>query len=69
MSNGPERETCDQCHALPPAHIVWLLVTPVRFRLCCRCYVRSGSAPADWHPLCVKTYAEITGLPAPRRHG
>lgn len=26
---------------------------------CCECYIKAGNPPADWHPLCMKTYNEM----------
>jgi hypothetical protein len=30
---------------------------------CCRCYVQAGGSPADWHQLCMQTYAEMKAKP------
>lgn len=26
---------------------------------CCGCYVKAGNPPADWHTVCMRTYAEM----------
>jgi hypothetical protein len=31
---------------------------PMRY-WCCRCYVKAGNAPADWHSGCMRAYAEV----------
>lgn len=28
-------------------------------RMCCKCYVEAGNAPADWHSECMRTYAKL----------
>lgn len=45
-------EPCNDCDDRPASHHVgdrWQ---------CCECYVSDGYAPADWHPACMKAYAE-----------
>lgn len=44
---------CDDCKEHPVNHY-----DGYRRELCCRCHVADGNPPADWHPACMKAYAE-----------
>ena len=41
---------CEQCHQAVARH----RVDGVRY--CCKCYIRAGFDPADWHPDCVAEF-------------
>lgn len=55
-----ENKACDRCKNNVANHVTckWW-ETPDTKYLCCKCYVLSGSAPADWHPLCMETYKTL----------
>jgi hypothetical protein len=50
-------DTCDQCHGQLPRHTEWLPGRG-RQRLCYRCFVERGYAPADWHEECMRVANE-----------
>lgn len=56
----PERILCTSCGKHPWRHKVpsWWEDPPDRF-LCCRCFVKEGGAPADWHSECMKVAEEL----------
>lgn len=39
--------------------------TPQRSYQCCRCHVRSGDAPADWHTECMAEYQVMKDADSP----
>ncbi len=45
---------CDTCHKNPPSHDLYGVLN--KRQLCCRCYVREGNLPADWHPDCMNEW-------------
>lgn len=58
MSDGVDRskhEICDVCNERPSNHGVG------DRRLCCKCYIEEGNAPADWHTGCMKYYKQLKG--------
>lgn len=38
-------------------HISW--IKGKRINRCCKCHVKAGNAPADWHSKCIETYKQI----------
>jgi hypothetical protein len=52
-----DNQKCTKCGERLAKHEIhrWWKTPPDEY-LCCKCYVEGGGAPADWHPLCMKTY-------------
>ena len=57
MKDGQQCTKCNKREANHSIHKWW--ETPKDEYLCCKCYVEQGSAPADWHPLCMETYSKL----------
>jgi hypothetical protein len=62
--NEGDKGKCDKCGE-PASHDVWPVGANEKQSYCCRCHVLSGAAPADWHPGCMKTYAEMKAKGGP----
>jgi len=56
----PEEVMCDSCRERPAMHeeSSWWKDPPGRL-LCCRCYIKEGGDPADWHDECMEAYKEL----------
>lgn len=52
-----EGDACVGCGSSQIGHSIG------RSAWCCRCYVLTGNAPADWHPRCMATYLEMKAKP------
>lgn len=67
MIKDPTRTvSANYCCGTAASHRVGAIVT------CCRCYVRAGNPPADWHPACMKEatlrgYYNVKGPEGPHR--
>ena len=42
----------EECTGIP-RHQIWLPTKPAPDYLCCRCHIRRGGIPADWHSECM----------------
>ncbi|MCP4493342.1 MAG: hypothetical protein GY820_39460 [Gammaproteobacteria bacterium] len=56
MSDG-KWEVCTSCSAGWAGHTVYQAGRDVQ-HLCCKCYVRSGGPPSDWHRGCMREVAD-----------
>lgn len=53
IADESEHEICCVCKKKPSNHSVG------DRRLCCKCYVKEGHAPADWHRGCMEAYKMV----------
>ncbi len=44
-------DACDRCGIHPAMHFS-------DEDLCCRCHIKEGGIPADWHIVCMKEYSK-----------
>lgn len=49
---------CDNHPDRPAMHVT--IVNGRESNHCCECHIAAGGIPADWHPDCIRAYAERT---------